>query len=110
MTSPYVAVPTPRHLQPWRIVLVVLACIASVPAAVIAAFAAAIVWSGCFIECTEDSGDHLTGGALWLLTAALFLLGPALAGLLLRRWAAVALAAGGVVAVLVTGAVIVGAN
>jgi len=107
MTSPYVT--SPNRTEPWRVVLVALACVLAPPPAVVAAFAAAIVWSGCFIECTGDSGDHLTGGALGLLAVALLLLGPGLAWLLLRRWTAVALAAGGVVALLVTGAAIIGA-
>jgi hypothetical protein len=110
MTSPYVASPTPQHQEAWRIVLVVLACLGAPPAAAVAGFVAAIVWSGCFIECTGSSGDHLAGGALFLLTLALLLLGPALAWLLLRRWSAVALAAGGVVATLVTGSVLIGLN
>ena len=107
MTSPYVT--SPSRTEPWRVVLVALACVLTPLPAAVAAFAAAIVWSGCFLECTDESGDHLTGGALGLLAVALLLLGPALAWLLLRRWTAVALAAGGVVALLVTGAAIVGA-
>ena len=110
MTSPYVTSPTPRHQEPWRIVLVVLACVLAPPPAVVAAFVAAIAWSGCFIECSTPDPDYAWGGGLGVLALALLLLGPALAGLLLRTWAAVGLAVCGVVATLVTGAVIIGLN
>jgi hypothetical protein len=110
MTSPYVTSPRPRHQEPWRIVLVVLFCVAAPPAAAVVGFIGAIVWSGCLMECTGDSGNTLSGAALLLLALALLLFGPALAWLLLRRWTAVALAAAGVVATLATGALLIGAN
>ena len=110
MTSPYVATTTPRHEQPWRIILVALTCLLSPPAAVIAGFAGYFFYSDCIFECTPGSGDHLGGGLLLLLAVARLVAGPVMAWLLLRRWLAVALAAAGVVAVLVTGTVIVGAN
>ena len=93
----------PRHQQPWRVVLVVLACVAAPPAAAVVGFIGAIVWSGCLMACPGESGNTLSGAALLLLALALLLLGPALAWLLMRRWAAVALAAAGVLATLLTG-------
>jgi hypothetical protein len=110
MTSPYVTIPSRPAARPaaWRVVLVVLACLAAPPAAAVAAFVAVIVWSGCFISCDAGGGDHLAGAALWLLAVALLVLGPVLAWLLLRSGRAVLAAVGGVVATLLTGALLVG--
>ena len=110
MTSPYVTTPRQAAARPttWRVVLVVLACLAGPPAAVVAAFAAVIVWTGCFLSCDAGGGDHLAGGALGLLAGALLVLGPVLAWLLVRSGRAVVAAIGGVVATLLTGALLVG--
>jgi hypothetical protein len=112
MTSPYVAIPAQSLPRPaaWRIAVVVLACLAAPPAAAVAAFVAAIVWSGCFISCDAGGGDHLAGAGLWLLAGALLVLGPVLAWLLLRSGRAVVAAVGGVIATLLTGALRVGVN
>ena len=112
MTSPYVTIPAQAAARPaaWRVVLVVLACLLAPPAAAVAAFVAAIVWSGCFIGCDPGGGDHLAGGGLWLLAVVLLVLGPVLAWLLLRSGRAVLAAIGGVVATLLTGALLIGVN
>jgi hypothetical protein len=106
MTSPYV-VPA-RRSAPWRIVLVALTCVASAPVAAFTAFWATVEWTGCFIECTDGGGNHASGGLLWLATAALLASGPALAWLLLRSGRAVGASVGGVVATLLTGALLMG--
>lgn len=106
MTSPYVV---PAHRPaPWRIVLVALTCVASVPLAAFTAFWALVEWTGCFIECTRGGGNHASGGLLWLTAAALLASGPTMAWLLLRRVRAVAAAAAGVLATLLTGALLIG--
>ena len=76
-------------------VLTVLASVFGPPAAAVVAFFAAITWSGCFIECSQSSGDHTQGGLLWLLAGALLLVGPVLAAAMVRKatWVAVAIAA-----------------
>ena len=107
MTSPYVDAP-PRT-QPWRLVLVALACVLSPLPAAVAGWIGLIIWSGCFIECDPGSGDHLAGGGLFLLAAGLLLLGPALAWVLLRSGRAVLAAVGGVFGILLLSGLILGA-
>ncbi|MFN2539015.1 MAG: hypothetical protein ABR549_12840 [Mycobacteriales bacterium] len=85
-------------------VLTVLASVVGPPAAAVAAFVAAIVWSDCFIECSGDP-DHLGGGLLFALAAVLLLAGPALAATLVRRgsWVLAACAVPAVEALVLVG-------
>ena len=75
-------------------VLTVLASVFGPPAAAFAGFVGLILWSDCFIACGGEP-DHLRGGLLLALAAALLLLGPVLAATLVRKgtWVAAALAA-----------------
>ncbi len=86
----------------WRTALVVLLSAVAAPAAGLAAFAAAITWSGCFLSCEEP--DRVAGGLLWLLVLGLLSAGP-VCGWFLLRLAGVARAVGG----LVLGAVVTAA-
>jgi low affinity Fe/Cu permease len=104
MTSPYVR----TRPATWRLLLVALTSVAGAPAGVVGAWIAAVVWSGCFIECS--GGDHLQGGALWLLAIALLLAGPVLAWLLLRRAVAVLASVAAGVATVGFAALVIGAN
>ena len=78
---------SPARPAPWRTVLVVLVAGVGAPGAAVAAFAAAVVWSGCFIGCS-GGGDHLAGGLLGLLALGLLAAGPGV-GWWLRRWTGV---------------------
>ncbi len=89
-TRTYAPATTPTAQPWWKAVVVVLAVVLGLPAAVVAGFAALVVWSGCFISCGEP--DPVSGFGLGVLAAVLLALGPALAWLLYRRWAAVAYA------------------
>ena len=80
----------PVRREGWRWFVVGLACVVGTPAAAVAAVVGAIVWSGCFLSCSE--GNPLAGGLLVLLGVALLLSAPVLAGWLLRRWTAVGVA------------------
>ena len=75
-------------------VLTVLACIFGPPAAAAAGFIGLIVWSDCFFSCGGDP-DHLGGGLLIALAAALLLAGPVLAASMVRKgsWVLAAIAA-----------------
>ena len=68
-------------------VLTVVFSVVGPPAAALVAFIAAITWSGCFIECTGDGGDHFGGALLGALAVALVLAAPVLAAILVRRTA-----------------------
>jgi hypothetical protein len=109
MTSPYVtspsvyATPKPGPSVAWRVVRALLSTAALVVAtisALIAAFASAITWSGCFIECT--GGNHRDGGLLALLAVGLLASGPATVAALYRSrvWVMIAEATTAVGAVL----------
>jgi hypothetical protein len=109
MTSPYVtspavtATPKPGPSVEWRVVRALLSTAALVVAticALIAAFASAITWSGCFIECT--GGNHRDGGLLALLAVGLLASGPAAVAALYRSrvWVMIAEATTAVGAVL----------
>ena len=58
----------------WRAVVSVLATVAGVVGAMVAAFATAITWSGCFLSCRP--GNHPLGAALGILTVLLLAGGP----------------------------------
>lgn len=96
MTSPYVTFsppPVPPRPSSWPVfkaMLAVLVLIGSGFLALVAGFAAIIVWSGCFIECT--GGDHLRGAALALLAVTLLTAGPLLGYVMYRHraWLAAA--------------------
>ncbi len=78
--------------QPWwKAVVVGLTVLVGLPASLVAGFAAAITWTGCFLSCSDP--NPLLGFGLGVLALALLLAGPALAWVLYRRWAAVAYAA-----------------
>ena len=88
---PTVPVPTATATAPRRSVAAVIGTVVftalSIPAALVAAFAAAVTWSGCFISCTGP--DHVAGALLWLLVVAILSAGPALAAGVLRTRKAV---------------------
>ena len=69
-----------------RAVVSVLATVAGVGGAMVAAFATAITWSGCFLSCRP--GNHPLGAALGILTVLLLASGPWCAARLfgLRGW------------------------
>ena len=73
--------PTPL----WRYVVTALGAVAGPPLGLFAAFAASVRWTGCFLSC-NGRPDHLGGGLLGLLAAALLMAGPALSIWLLRSW------------------------
>lgn len=77
--------PPPSRTATVGKVLTVLFSVVGPPAAAIAAFIAAITWTGCFIECTDSGGDHLGGGLLGALAVALLLAAPVLAATLVRK-------------------------
>ncbi len=95
MTSPYVTrsvpttVATPTTTSGWLLWVKVLSVLglvlSSLAAAALCALIAAIVYSGCFIGCSSDGGDHVAGLGLWALAVALLLGGPALSTLFWRR-------------------------
>ena len=58
----------------WRAVVSVLAIVAGVGGAMVAAFATAVTWSGCFLSCRP--GNHPLGAALGVLTVLLLAVGP----------------------------------
>jgi hypothetical protein len=66
-------------------VLTVLFSVVGPPAAAFLGFLAAITWTGCFIECSDSRGDHLSGGLLGALAVAVLLAAPVLAATLVRR-------------------------
>ena len=70
----------------WRAVVSVLATVAGVGGAMVAAFAAAVTWSGCFLSC--QPGNHPLGAALGVLTVLLLAAGPCCTARLfgLRGW------------------------
>lgn len=70
----------------WRAVVSVLATVAGVGGAMVAAFATAVTWSGCFLSCRP--GNHPLGAALGILTVLLLAAGPWCAARLfgLRGW------------------------
>ena len=74
--------PTSPRRAAWRAAITVLATILGPPLALFAAFAASIVWSGCFMTC--EGSDHLTGGLLWVLALGLLAAGPVLAATVMR--------------------------
>ena len=104
VTSPYInATPKPGPSVAWRVVRALLSTFAVVVAticALIAAFASAVTWSGCFIECT--GGNHRDGGLLALLAVGLLASGPAAVAALYRSrvWVMIAEATTAVGAVL----------
>lgn len=58
----------------WPAVVSVLATVAGVGGAMVAAFATAVTWSGCFLSCRP--ANHLLGAALGVLTVLLLAAGP----------------------------------
>src|SRR3954451_7969975 len=91
MTSPYVTFPQQpepaRHTSAWpvaRAVLAILSILGCVPVALLAAFWAAVTWSGCFISCeTPNRVGGLVGAVIAVIALAS---GPvAIAGLYRSR-------------------------
>jgi hypothetical protein len=70
-------------VTPARVVVTVLVAIASVPAALLTLFLAAISYTGCFIGCSSDP-DQVGGLALGFLAAGILTLGPVTAAWLFR--------------------------
>ena len=58
----------------WRAVVSVLATVVGVGGAMVAAFSAAVTWSGCLLSC--QPGNHPLGAALGVLTVLLLAAGP----------------------------------
>ena len=75
----------------WRTVVTVFAAVFGPPAALVSAFLALVTWAGCFLDCHDQRGDHLTGGLLALLAVGLLVSGPACALTLMRSGRAVLL-------------------
>jgi hypothetical protein len=97
------AVPTGRRA--FGITAGTLGVLLAPAAATCLAFAGAVVWSGCFLSCTDDP-NPLGGAALIAGAFAAVAAGPVVAGVLLKRWTVAALVLGAqVVSALIQGAV-----